>query len=122
MKSIVDQHIRSAVREGEGHLVKLTSRLRERKRASRMSAVSTCFAISADQEQVLNVGACKQRSKEIQGGRIHPLQIVQKDHQRIPAGDRANEVLENESETVLRFVSGQSRGIRLFTQDQPISE
>src|SRR5690242_9128021 len=83
-----------------------------------MSRIDFVVAISANQEQMSNVPAREQRLEKVQGCRIHPLKVVEKNHQRMFfAGDRPDEVLEDEAETVLGFCRRQHRRSRLLAND-----
>src|SRR6266542_102376 len=84
-----------------------------------MGRIDLVVAVSANQEKVLNALAREKRLEQTQCRRVGPLQVVEKDHQRmVLARQRADEILEDELEPVERLRGAKSGRRRLLTDDQ----
>ncbi len=69
-----------------------------------MASIYFVLAIGADQQNVSHIRATDEAPKEVQRGRICPLQIVEEDDKwMFLVGNGADEFLKHELETVSRL-------------------
>ena len=85
----------------------------------RMSGINFIVPVSADQHQMSQIRPGQQILQQVEGRSIEPLQIVEKQRQRMfwPGKD-ANEAPENELEAALRLLRLELRDRRLVSDDE----
>ncbi|MNI20103.1 hypothetical protein D3C73_735620 [compost metagenome] len=84
-----------------------------------MAVVNLVAAVGAYQQQVLHVGTGQQIFQQVERCRIDPLQIIQKQRQRMPSpGEHADESPEHQQETALRLLRFQGLHGRRVTDDE----
>jgi hypothetical protein len=85
----------------------------------RMCGIDLVVPISADQHQVLQIRPGQQILQQIESRSIEPLQIVEKERQRMfLPGKNTDESAEHELETALRLLRRQFRNRRWVTDDE----
>ena len=76
-------------------------------------------AIGHHDQQRLGRRRCRDQIDEVQAGRVRPLHVVEKQHERMrPLAEDLHETLEDEVETVLRFQRLELGHARLRTDDE----
>src|SRR5215469_15508070 len=76
-------------------------------------------SIGADQHQVLRIRLGRQIFEQVETGCVEPLQIVQKQRQRMFRSSKdVDETPENQPETALRILGWKFRDWRLLTENQ----
>ena len=87
--------------------------------AQRVAGTDFIAAIRADQQQVALLTRVDYAAKQIEGGTVTPLQVVQKQHDRVASvGEHAQERGEHQLQTVATFGRGQLDDCRLLADDQ----
>ena len=85
----------------------------------RMSGIDLIVPIGADQHQVLQIRPGQQILQQIERRRVEPLQIVEKQRQRMfRSGKYTDESAEHEPETALRLLWLKLRDRRRVTDDE----
>ena len=85
----------------------------------RMGDTDFVVSIGADEYQVPNIWLGQQLFDEVQGGRVEPLQVVQKQRQRMfRAREGRDEAPENEPKAALRVLWRQFRDRRRLSDDE----
>ncbi len=87
-----------------------TARLADRLQAEqqRVGGIHFVVTISPEQQEMAHVRVCHQVFEQRQRGRIHPLQVVEEQHQRMFwPGEHAEETPEHQLEAALRFLGRQ---------------
>src|SRR5215831_11472261 len=86
----------------------------------RMGGTDLIVSIGADQHQVPQIRLDRQIFEQVETGCVEPLQIVQKQRQRMfRPGKDVDETPENEPETALSILGRKFRDWRLLTENQP---
>src|SRR6516164_1686350 len=86
----------------------------------RMRRSHLVASIGADQHQVLRIRLGRQIFQQVETGCVEPLQIVQKQRQRMfRSGKDVDETPENEPETASRILRRKFWDSGLATEDQP---
>ena len=85
----------------------------------RMGRSHLVVSIGADQHQVLHIRSGRQIFEQVETGCVEPLQIVQKQRQRMfRSGKDVDETPENQPETALSILGWKFRDWRLLTENQ----
>jgi hypothetical protein len=83
-----------------------------------MRGIDLIVPVSADQHQVLQIRPDQQILKQIESRSIEPLQIVEKEHQRVfLPGKNTHESAKHELETALRLLRLELRDRWRVTDD-----
>ena len=108
-------------RQGREHdLPHGSARLAERLQAlpQRMGGIDLVVTVRPEQQEVMHVRVGHQVLEQRESSGIHPLQVVEKQHQRMCwPGEHAEKAPEHQLEAALRFLGRQVGHGRLRTQD-----
>lgn len=105
----------------QGDVIKLCAGLGKRglDLEQRMVGMDLIVTVGADEEQTAQVWIGQERRQERQGGRIDPLQVIEKHHQwMLWRREDRDKVLYDHDEAMLRFGRAERWHWRLFAQEQ----